>query len=398
MKFARPVQLLLVGVLSGVCGYGLGLPGNEPKRAAADRSGGGDGSGGYSQSRRTGNPPGSPENLLTPGMRELLGANPLSESSIRGVTTRILSESDPVRRFAAIALIIDSMTPATASSIRQGFLDSTINTGRRNDDAWFMMVRKYGETLGQAACDEVKGKGNGLEESLALEGWAMSDSGGAFAHLRKMDQAAPEFADNCAALLTGIAKIDPEKSFQLILNDPDLSVNPMTLMASAVQSQGMDGVTQSLQNALDRSGPEAAQSPAFRGMFEFLANDMMHQSWTSGRSEKVLPWLEQQKGQPFLTDQIASHATMDVALQGKVAESLDWVDRMNDGDAGGALGRNGLRSAFMRDPSLLANVDEATLGRVIAQFPPNSPAMTILADAIAPLKPAYANRLRAAGP
>jgi hypothetical protein len=323
-----------------------------------------------------------------------LGAEPISESSIRSVTERILSETDPVRRSVAIGLIIESMTPATATSIRQAFIDSTVNTGRRNLEEWRLMSKKFGETLGLGGFEAAKGNGGG--ETFVLEGCAMSDTDGALALIRTMDHETPEYAGYCAAVLTGIAKTDPDKSFQLILSNPDLPVDTRTLMMSAVQSLGMEGVTQSLQNALDRADPGVAQSPACQNIFNCLATDMLHQSWTSGRSERVLPWLEQLKGQPFLTDQVASHAAMDVALQGKIAESLDWLDRMNAGDANGVLGRDGLRSALMRDPTLLIKVDEATLGRVIAQFPPKSPAMAILADAIAPLKPEYASRLRAA--
>ncbi len=329
-------------------------------------------------------------------LRKLLGEAPLSKFSVQEGTCQILTETDPVRRSVALGLILDSMTPETALSIRQAFIDSTVSSGRRNDHEWTLMVRKVGETLGLAGYEAVKG--NGLEESLALEGWAMVDADGAFAHLQTMDKGSREYADNCAALLAGIAKIDPDKCFQLVLDHPDLSVNPQTLIKSAVQSLGMDGATQALQKALDEASPEAAQGGACQSMFFVLADDMMHQNWASGQSEKVLPWLEQLKRQPFVTDQVASHAAMDVALQGKIAESINWLDRMNDGDVGGAFGRNGLRSALMRNPSLLTKVDDATLDRVIAQFPPNSPLLSNLAEVIAPLKPDYASRLRAAGP
>ncbi len=398
MKLSRSGQLLLVALLSGVCGYGLGHMGKDPAGESAGQSGTSGPAARYPQGRRGENATGSSGNLLSPGVRNLLGTEPISESSVRSETARILSETDPVRRSVAIGLILDSMTPATASSIRQAFLDSTINTGRRNNEEWFMMVRKFGSTLGQAAFDEVKGKNNPLEEALTLEGWALADSDGAFAHLQTLNHDDPGYAGKCAAVLTGIAKVDPDKSFQMILDDPDLHVDPNPLMMAALQALGMDGVTASLQNAVDRAGPEAAQSPACQSLLGSLTDDMRLQNWTSGQSERVLPWLEQLKGQPFLTDQVASHTIMDVVLQGKLTESMDWLDRMNEGQDGGRFGRDGIRSALMRDPSLLSKVDEATLDRVIAQFPPNSREMAFLAEAIALMKPDYANRLRAAGP
>lgn len=393
MKSPHLVKMLTVSVLSAVLGYGFGSTRQDVAKKGSDPRD----AGRHPQNRSVADASRTEESMIQLRLRALLGESSLSPASAHRTTTRALEEKDPARRLAALGLIVDSMTPETASSIRQAFIDSTINTGRRNDEAWFTMVRKFGELLGPAALDQIK-PDNSLEKALALEGWAMADSDAALAHLRTMDRSESGYSESCAALLTGIAKVDPGKSFQIILSDPDLDVNFQTLVTSSVQSLGIDGATQTLQSALDRADPEAAQSFAFRAIFNELADTMMHQNWTSGHSDKVLPWLEQQKGQPFLTNQVLAHAAQDVALQGKMSEALDWLDRMNDQDSKPSLGRSGIRSAVMKDPSLLSNLDEDTFGRVMEQFPPNSPEMKVLADAIEPLKPAYASKLRAAGP
>lgn len=391
MRSSRLVQMLTVGLLSAVLGYGFGRTHED-----VAKKGGDPGETERPLRNRSRDASRPEEIIISPELGRLLGDQPLTKTSIHEVTTRVLTESDPARRLAGLGLIIDSMTPATALLIRQAYLDNTINTGRRDEGTWDLMIRKFGATLGAAALEELKN--NPGQTAVAIGGWAMADPDAALAHFRKMDPSDPAYRQSCSAMLTGIASVDPGRSIQMVLAEPTLTVNSKAMVTAAVQSLGMAGVTQTLQNVLDRSSPETAQSLAFQSIFDEIADTMMHQTWTSGRSENVLPWLEQLKGQPFLSDQIADHAILNVALQGKMSEALDWLDRMNDPKSESSIGRSGIRSALMKDPSLVSNLDEDTFGRVMKTFPPNSPEMKFLADVIAPLKPAYASRLRAGGP
>lgn len=395
MKFRHFGAWPLVCIISGLVGYWVGhprqeIPGHMTQEAARSHK-----SQPSQEARKAGRPFGTADSLVTPELRDILGNAPLSGSSIRQVTMHILEENDPVRRLTAIGLILDSMTPANASAIRQAFIDITAETGRTHEAEWHLMVRKFGVTLGRAALDEIKN--NPGEKALAFEGWAMADPDGAMGYFRTLDPQSPEYAKQCMSMLAGVAKTDPEKGFLLVLSESNLPVDAEALVKSAIQSKGMDGVTHALQNALDQVDPDAAQKPSFNAIFRKLADSMIFQNWTSGRSENVLPWLEQHKGQPFLDNNVANHATKNVALQGKITTALDWLDRMNDGDKDAHLGREGIGMAVMENPSILTQVDEATLDRVIAQFPPKSDILKYLADDLESLKPEYATRLRAAG-
>jgi hypothetical protein len=391
MKIPRSWPWLIVSVFCGAVGYWSGTPRQELAGRVDEEMGMSGQSGRRSHDRRGLRTSETVDALVSPELRGLIGNESLTNSSAHRVTMRVLEEADPVRRATAVGLILDSMTPANASAIRQGFLDITIETGRVHDGEWGLMVRKFGETMGKAALDEIKS--NPLESSSAFEGWAMADPNGALEHFRKMDPSDPTYRNFCSSLLTGIARTDPGKSFKMLLDDPDMTVDTRGLLNCAVQTLGMEGAGQALQNSLDQAGPEASRSDAFRSIFNQLANTMMHQNWTSGKSENVLPWLEQQKGQPFLTNQVVNHAVMDVALQGKVTVALNWLDRMNEGDDQKNLGRDGVCNAVLRDPTLLAKADEATFDRVIALLPADGNVRKSLADRLAQIRPDYAARL-----
>ena len=398
MKSPRSWPWLIVCVFCGSFGYWLGHPRHGVAGRAVEETGMSGKSGKSSLDRRELRTTETVDGLVSPELRGLIGNASLTDSSARRVTMHVLEETDPVRRATAIGLILDSMTPANASAIRQGFLDITIETGRVHDAEWGLMVRKFGETMGKAALDEISN--NPLESASAFGGWAAADPEGALEYFRKMNPSDPTYQNFCSSLLTGIARTDPGRSFKMLLGDPEMTVDTRELLRCAVQSLGMEGASQALQDSLDQAGPEASRSDAFRSIFTQLADTMIHQNWTSGKSENVLPWLEQQKGQPFLTHDIANHAAMDVALQGKITLALDWMDRMNEGgnvnDADN-LGREGVCNAVLRDPTLLAKADEATFDRVIALFPAEEHVRNTLASILAPLKPAYADRVRNAG-
>lgn len=149
MKFPPLLPALVTGILAGAFGYvwgrhGKEVPGAEGHRGPVVVRPATEGK----DSRMT--PLKSPaEEWLSPGLLKLLGGSPLSDSTIGQITYQALEDPNPARRAAAVALIVDSMTPANALAIRRAYIDSTAKTGRRHHGEWHLMVRQFGAVLGR---------------------------------------------------------------------------------------------------------------------------------------------------------------------------------------------------------------------------------------------------------
>lgn len=378
-------------ILAGAGGYILGKNANLPPRAPTDQ----ELTGRAVNAAPNGGPvrPPQPAVPVSRELLQLLGDPPATEAEMSAAMLRALSEPDPARRSAALGLLLDSMTVANAAAIKQAFIDITVRTGRRHDGEWALMLKKYGATLGKEAVDEWK---NSVKDRAnAMEGWAMADPEAARLSL---DPADPHYAEMRMAVLQGVMGKDPVMGFRLALAEPDAPFYPEWIVQCGIQARGMEGATAALQEVLDNAAPELAHTPAFGQLFGALADAMFFQHWTGGQSEKMLSWLEQQKDQPFVTEEIINHGAKDAVLQGKLAETLDWLDRMGGGGRSALAGYGGLANALLMQPDLLAGVDDPTLDRIVSKLPGDGRALSSLATALEPANPDYAARLRALVP
>lgn len=327
---------------------------------------------------------------IPPAVRALLGVGPVSDAAMHRKVMQVLEEPDPVRRSAAVSLLLENMSPTNADAFRAAFLDSTAQSGRRHDAEWGMMLKQYGKVLGKESM--VRLKESWEDAPKALEGWATADPAGAVAWLTPEQ---PNYNYLRKTLLAGVALADPAVAFGAVLSNPGAPLEPGWIIQNAVLSAGTDGVTKALQQALDQAPPEATDHPAFRDLFGELTGAVFRQKWEARRSLEMLPWLESLKGQPFVTEGMIGHGAKDVVMQGHLTEALDWLDRMEVPNQRPAVS-NGLMDGLLSNTDQLAKADAATLERIIARFPDDVRSLQRAAQAMAQKNPAHAARLMAA--
>lgn len=333
----------------------------------------------------------------SPALERLPSLENLTDAAIGGTTFKALAEPDRARRMAAVGVLLDSMTPANAESIRQAFVDITKKTGRRHDSEWSMMMHQYGKVMGAAgwAAMQKNGTGGG-DRASALEGWATMDPAAAIQAMSSMKEMDRDYFRLRSALLSGVAQKDPAMGFRLAMENP-VGVDPKWLVDSGIRTLGLDGATAALQKVMDEAGDKAAENPGTTMLFHGLTDAMFHQKWISGESEKMLPWLEAQKGQPFLMESAVHHGAKDVVMQGKIELALDWLERMNAG-RDRPYGIQGVVQGLQEKPALLESMDTATLERIVSMTALSDFHTARLAKAIESSYPEQAARLRALPP
>ena len=294
-------------------------------------------------------------------------AVPVTAANAASLTTRALTNADPVARMAASMLLVASMTPDNARAIYQAYIDSTTKEGRKHDGEWALMLRRYGEVMGATALEDVKA--DPFNAALVVEGLAAHDPAAALAALKASGLEGPGLT---GAWLTGLCRKDPQQALTLALSGDYNNADGTGLLDQAINSLGLDGASAAFQKALDAAPEKAATSPVFRTALGTLGNTLFHKNWTLGTPQVMLPWLEQQKDQ-YLPDTFIDRAAHDNMLKGDPVQTLDFLDRMN---AGRPLPRGGeqLFTAFIEAPQILSGMSAANCARVMKYFPANDPA------------------------
>jgi len=330
---------------------------------------------------------------LPPGVAGIIGDAPLSDEAAAAAAFHGLEAADPVRRMAAVTLILESMTPSNARAIYKSFVDVTKKTGRRHDVEWGLMLKKYGEVLGAQALKDVQPVVFNMTH--VIEGIAAADPAAAAAVLK-----ASGVKDKALTIgmLTGICRKDPVAAFNAALQKEFADIDSGGLLKQAVQAVGLDGALDALQKALDAESEEAGNTAAFRGLFDALADSIMHKNITNGTPGETLKWLEKQKGQPYISGKLLDNAARDTANRGNIAEAVSWVERMNSGDNPSMGGGQGLYDVISSDTKHLSAMDKDTFGRFVALIPKDPDNFEFLAALAAQVNPEYASRLREAMP
>jgi hypothetical protein len=385
MNASRILSYVIVALAAGAGGYFAGRPGDnqgssgnrlKPENARVENA---HGSGGF----------------IPAAVAKIIGDTPPTADTAKSITFRALETSDPVNRMAAVALLVESMTPENAPAIYQGFLDITTKTGRKHDGEWALMLKRYGEVMGAACFKQLQSEPFNL--ALAIEGWATVDPEGVVKSLKEAKVQDSRFD---TALLTGICRKDPANALAMALSGGYATLDGNAIITQAIHTSGLDGAQAALQKALDpHAGENITGSPVFQKIFGAFTDAMFHKNWTDGTPEPMLKWLEQQKDQSYITPAILEHAVHDAVIKGDPAAAADWLARMNEGRTGEVAGGRGIFLAVFETPSVLEKMDDATFNRILPMLPKYaSESFNALATMIERTNPARADQLRLAAP
>ena len=382
MQSTRIPSLIAVAVLFGGGGYFLGRQ-NEPSPAATPAP---------ANSVAPNKVPVAP---LVPGalpdsLARLRGSDPLTAANAAALTFRALEEGDPVTRMAATTILLESMTPENALAIRQAFLDVTAQTGRRADGEWALMVRRCGSVLGAEALKQFAADNHNV--ALAVEGFAFANPDGAMAACKAAGLSGSQITNSW---LTGVCRKDPGKALALALSGEYEGINGAGLLNQAIQAAGVEGAREAMQRALDADPEQAPSSAAFPGLFNALADALLHKNLTGGTPGEMLKWLEQQKGQPYLTDSLLDRAAFETMRKGNPGETLAWLERMNAGNAGPPAGTARLHDAVAANPKILTSLDDASFARFLPLMERDALKVLSYAGIMEPVRPERAYQIRA---
>lgn len=255
---------------------------------------------------------------------------------------KILNSGDTTSRMAALAIWLETMTPETARSMHQAFVDSTANTGRTEGPGWWLLMRRIGAVLGEEAIEAFPS-----EKDKTLTGWMMADQEKATQWYQSQPPAARQNLE--WAWLDGIARQNPQEALTAAMQTQSYSFNPYDLMSTVIQVSGIQSAQEMLQKACD-AGEVSPDSPVLRGLFSALTGKLLHQTHTAGHPEQAAAWLEQQKDAPYVSLSQIDNAAYNYASKGDPAEAAAWVSRMGD------RGTHGIFRAVQENPELRAKL------------------------------------------
>ena len=202
MSAPRLLHILVPAVLMGGLGYYIGRQHDSSPPAPALSA----------KTSPAPPPPPAPAKATVPAGLAAY-AVPVTAANAAGLTTRALTNSDPVARMAASMLLVASMTPDNARAIYQAYIDSTTKEGRKHDGEWALMLRRYGEVMGATALEDVKT--DPFNAALVVEGLAAHDPAAALAALKASGLEGPALT---GAWLTGLCRKDPQQALTLALS------------------------------------------------------------------------------------------------------------------------------------------------------------------------------------
>lgn len=323
-------------------------------------------------------------------LRSLLGEGPLTAENAGGRIERALAEPDALRRQAAVSLLLLSMDASSARSVMQGFRDITVKTGRTHDADWALMLKRFGQVLGADGIKELMAQKS--DARMALEGLASIDPAAARAALGQID---PNDPDMRSAFLKGLANKDPGLVFSLILTGEESGANAASVMKVSIQSLGLEATGEALRNALGTGELDKESIERFQTLFTPLTDAMFIKHWQAGTVDKMLTWLEKQKGEPYITGDIVAHGAKDAFLSGKPERALDLLTKMNEGNTGKPIGGKELQVTLYDEPKILANMEQAVFERVLKFMPENPQTLMALGISLRTLNSERARQIEA---
>jgi hypothetical protein len=230
----------------------------------------------------------------------------ITGGTIQDAIDRIFKNKDLVQRSAAFHLLLSTMTPANGMEIKEAMVQNALKTGISFDKEWHAMVIKLGMVMGEAAMDM-----EDLEDrKRVMLGWAQANPDAALACIDNKDPKEQYWLRR--EWLAGSCKADPARALSVLLSDPDFKgLDSGTFMQITLQNHGFSVAQGALQSALDNAQNDVANDKIFTDVFSELGKAMLARDWKTGATKTTCNWLEQQRGAPYLTNTLVSHAAYD---------------------------------------------------------------------------------------
>lgn len=252
---------------------------------------------------------------------------PADGEALRDFTTRVLRDSDPIRRTSGFMRILDRSTPDNFHHINQAWKDLRF-AGTYLTHEELMMNFRAGELMGRRILASRQGSPRDLSMMHALKpqyrGWVKSDPADARRWLDELPEG--DYRKQMTLTYIGaLAEDNPTGSLDEIAGLPEEyhAAAGGSIVAQLRQSDSIDGASDFLAA---QAAAGKADAPLFRGMFDSLAGGT-----ADGNGELMSRLVEDHAGQPYMHVQwITRAATLRGERDEKTAEVLDWALRMED--------------------------------------------------------------------
>jgi hypothetical protein len=245
--------------------------------------------------------------------------------ALRDFTTRVLRDSDPIRRTSGFMRILDHSTPENFHHINQAWKDLRF-AGTYLPHEEIMMNFRAGELMGRRILANRQGSPRDLSMMHALKpqyrGWVKSDSADARRWLDELPEG--DYRKQMTLTYIGaLAEDNPTGSLDEIAGLPE---EYQAAAGGAVVAQLRQ--SDSIDSASDFLAAQAAAGNAdtllFRGMFDSLAGGTV-----DGDGELMSRLVEEHVGQPYMNaNWITRAATLRGERDEKTTEVLEWALRM----------------------------------------------------------------------
>jgi hypothetical protein len=298
---------------------------------------------------------------------------PADGEALRDFTTRVLRDSDPIRRTSGFMRILDRATPENYWRISQAWKDLRF-AGTYLPHEELMMNFRAGELMGRQILANRQGSPRDLSMMNALKpqyrGWVKSDSADARRWLDELPEG--EYRKQMTLTYIGaLAEDNPTGSLDEIAGLPEeyQAAAGGAVVAQLRQSDSIEGASDFLAA---QAAAGNAETPLYRGMFDSLAGGTV-----DGNGELMSRLVEDHIGQPYVNARwITRAATLRGERDEKTAEVLAWALRMEGAAKDIAPGSVLAATTALMPASKLGEAEKWLAGQ------PESPALDGLRAAI----------------
>jgi len=294
---------------------------------------------------------------------------PADGEALRDFTTRVLRDSDPIRRTSGFMRILDRSTPENFHHINQAWKDLRF-AGTYLPHEEVMMNFRAGELMGRQILASRKGSPRDLGMMHALKpqyrGWVKSDSADARRWLDELPEG--DYRKQMTLTYIGaLAEDNPTGSLGEIAGLPE-EYHAAAGGAIVAQLRQSDSIDKASDFLAAQAAAGNAETPLFHGMFDSLAGGT-----TDGNGELMSRLVEDHIGQPYMNAHwITRAATLRGERDEKTSEVLAWALRMEGAAKDIAPGSVFAATTALMPAAKLGEAEKWLAGQ------PESPAMETL--------------------
>lgn len=225
-----------------------------------------------------------------------------SAGALQAQIATALEQANPTQRLAALARVLESVTPANWREGLTIFSEQAKKFGRSHYQEWLLYVERAGEVAGVEAMKHFAA-GDNLEASRAcLTGWAAVQPKAAVDWIET--EAAPGLRDKIfGAAVRGIVQKDAGLGIALVEQLPLEVRHNYTrgLMDSIVQAKGIEPAVEIFNGIAQRAQAAGAlDSEYVRSSFEQLAERVLKMNRMNQAPERSAAWLSAHLGRPYV--------------------------------------------------------------------------------------------------